>query len=104
MADAHMQSTDEKLLPDLVAALDEIGSPLTTLPDKLRCQLEAVAAQAPGPPMSALAREGPSLRLFYREWGQCIHQKPSALLRPLPARHAKRVIAMGRSKKKAASL
>ncbi len=32
MADAHMQSTDEKLLPDLVAALDEIGSPLTTLP------------------------------------------------------------------------
>lgn len=95
---------DETFCSDLVAALDEIGCSLTMLPDKLRCQLEAAAAQPQIPPMSALAREWPSRRSFYRVWGQCIHETPSALLRRLRARHAKRLIAMGRSKKEAAYL
>ncbi|HXA17285.1 MAG TPA: helix-turn-helix domain-containing protein [Thermoanaerobaculia bacterium] len=95
---------DETFCSDLVAALDEIGCSLSMLPDKLRSQLEAVAAQPQVPPMSALTREWPSRRSFYRVWGQCIHETPSALLRRLRVRHAKRLIAMGRSKKEAAYL
>ncbi len=95
---------DETFCSDLVAALDEIGCSLAMLPDKLRCQLESMAAQPQVPPMSALVREWPSRRSFYRVWNQYIHETPSAFLRRLRARHAKRLIAMGRSKKEAAYL
>ena len=90
--------------PDLIAALDEIGCPLATLPRRLRCQLEALASQTEVPPMSVLAREWPSRRSFYRVWGECISETPSALLRRLRARHAQRLMGMGRSKKEAAYL
>jgi len=98
------QLGDETFGPDLIAALDEIGCPLTTLPRRLRCQLEALASQTEVPPMSVLAREWPSRRSFYRVWGECIAETPSALLRRLRARHARRLMEMGRSKKEAAYL
>ncbi len=96
------QLADETFGPDLIAALDDIGCPLAAIPRKLRCQLEALASQTEVPPMSVLAREWPSRRSFYRVWGECIAETPSALLRRLRARHARRLMEMGRSKKEAA--
>jgi AraC-like DNA-binding protein len=95
---------DETFGPDLIAAFEEIGCTLSGLPRKLRRQLEALAGQLQVPPMSALAQEWPSRRSFYRVWNDNIPETPSALLRRLRARHAKRLIAMGRSKKEAAFL
>jgi AraC-like DNA-binding protein len=96
------QVADETFGPDLIAALDEIGCPLAALPRRLRCQLEALASRTEVPPMSVLAREWPSRRSFYRIWSECIADTPSALLRRLRARHAQRLMEMGRSKKEAA--
>jgi Helix-turn-helix domain len=96
------QVSDETFSADLIAELDNIGCPLTTLPRKLRLQLEALASQTEVPPMGALAREWPSRRSFYRVWSESINETPSAFLRRLRMRHAKRLIEMGRSKKEAA--
>jgi len=104
MAFSSLIEHDETFGPDLISALDEIGCPLATLPRRLRCQLEALASQTEVPPMSVLAREWPSRRSFYRVWGECIADTPSALLRRLRARHAQRLMEMGRSKKEAAYL
>jgi AraC-like DNA-binding protein len=98
------QVSDETFGPDLIGELDEIGCPLVTLPRKLRRQLEALASHTEVPPMSALAREWPSRRSFYRAWSGSINETPSAFLRRLRTRHAKRLMAMGRSKKEAAYL
>jgi hypothetical protein len=96
------QVADETFGPDLIAELDDVECPLTTLPRKLRLQLQAIASHTEVPPMSALAREWPSRRSFYRVWSESIHETPSAFLRRLRTRHARRLIEMGRSKKEAA--
>ena len=96
------QVADETYGPDLIAALDEIGCPLATLPLRLRRQIEALAGETRVPPLSALTRAWPSRRSFYRMWSESIEETPSAFLRRLRTLHAKRLIAMGRSKKEAA--
>jgi len=95
------QVGDETFGPDLIA-LDELGCPLATLPVRLRRQIAALASETRVPPLSALTRAWPSRRSFYRVWGESIGDTPSAFLRRLRALHAKRLIAMGRSKKEAA--
>ena len=98
------RGAEETFGADVAAALDEIGCPMTTLPGKLRRQLEDLATQTRIPTLSALTREWPSRRSFYRVWGESINETPSVLLRRLRALHAKRLMAMGRSKKEAAYL
>jgi hypothetical protein len=95
---------DETFGPDVVAALGEIGCSLATLPKKLRVQLERVAEAMTVPPLRALEQQWPSRRSFYRIWSEQIPETPSAFLRRLRARHAERLIAMGRTKKEAALL
>jgi AraC-like DNA-binding protein len=93
---------DETFGPDLVAALEELGAPLPALPRKLRMQLERMTAGAHVPRLRALEAHWPSRRSFYRVWNEAIAETPSAFLRRLRARHAERLMAMGRSRKEAA--
>jgi hypothetical protein len=95
---------DETFGPDVVAALEEIGCQLATIPPRLRQQLEAISRDTTVPPMRTLESKWPSRRSFYRLWSECIPETPSAFLRRLRARHAERLIALGRSKKEAALL
>ena len=96
------QVADETFGPDLMSALDEIGCLLATLPRRLRRQIESLASETRVPPLSVLTREWPSRRSFYRAWGESIEETPSAFLRRLRTLHARRLMAMGRSKKEAA--
>jgi hypothetical protein len=95
---------DETFGPDVAAALAEIGCSLTGMPKKLRGQLERMADETTVPPLRALEQQWPSRRSFYRIWREQIPETPSAFLRRLRARHAERLMALGRSKKEAAHL
>ena len=98
------QHDDETFRPDVVAALEEIGCRLSALPVRLRQQLAAVGEKTKVPAMRVLESKWPSRRSFYRMWNESIAETPSAFLRRLRARHAERLIGLGRSKKEAAHL
>jgi len=98
------QRDDETFRPDVVAALEEIGCKLSALPLKLRQQLALLGEERVVPAMRVLESKWPSRRSFYRVWNDSIPETPSAFLRRLRARHAERLIGLGRSKKEAAHL
>jgi AraC-like DNA-binding protein len=87
---------------DLVAALEELGSPLAALPDKLRRMFEAFIHHGVVPSVNELEQHWPSRRSFYRTWRECMAESPSSFLRRARALHAKRLLASGVAAKEAA--
>lgn len=89
---------------DVAGALVEIGCDLEALPRKLRDVIEALCYESRVPQLAMLEQHWPSRRSFYRFWNERIAEPPSAFLRRVRARHARRLISLGLSRKEAAHL
>jgi hypothetical protein len=87
---------------DVVAALEELGSPLAALPEKLRRMFEAFIHHGAVPSVNELEQHWPSRRSFYRTWRECMAESPSSFLRRARGLHAKRLLASGVAAKEAA--
>jgi hypothetical protein len=89
---------------DVAGSLVEIGCQIEALPRKLRDVIDALSDEPRVPAMTMLEQHWPSRRSFYRFWNERIAEPPSAFLRRVRARHARRLISLGLSRKEAAHL
>lgn len=99
----HQSQPGGSLRDDVTSALREISCTVATLPVQLRQVIQKLAEAFVVPDLDALERGCSSSRSsFYRLWGASIGESPSAFLRRVRATHARRLLAGGMSRKKAA--
>jgi len=101
---AAANGPNRSIAVDVAGSLVEIGCDVEALPRKLRDVIEALGDESRVPPLAMLEQHWPSRRSFYRFWNERIAEPPSAFLRRVRARHARRLIALGLSRKEAAHL
>lgn len=95
---------DPSILPDLMVALAEADCPLAALPRRLRAALEALGRATNVPRLRQLEDQWPCRRSFYRCWETYLDLAPATFLRRVRALHARRLLALGRTRKEAALL
>jgi AraC-like DNA-binding protein len=98
----QQRNADDTIRPDLIAALEELGVELSSVPKKLRSLLESIAVEKHVPTLGDLEHRWSSRRSFYRMWNEVFDQPPSTFLRHVRSLHALRLLSLGFSKKEAA--
>ena len=100
----RQRDADDTIRPDLIAALEELGVAMSSVPKKLRILLESIAVEKHVPTLGDLEHRWSSRRSFYRMWNDVFDHPPSTFLRRVRSLHALRLLALGFSKKQAAML
>lgn len=88
----------------VAAALEQIGCVPGALPRRLRLLVESIGDRPRTPRLRDLEHQWPSRRSFYRNWGAEISEPPSTFLRRVRNLHARRLLAEGLTKKRAAEV
>ena len=100
----QQRNADDTIRPDLMAALEELGIAMSSVPKKLRILLESMAVEKHVPTLGDLEHRWSSRRSFYRMWNDVVDDPPWTFLRRVRSLHALRLLALGFSKKQAAML